>query len=401
MTARDAQTMTWDAENRLIQVADATGTLATFTYDGDGTRVTKTEGGETTHYVNRYYEKNVTTDEETFSYYHGGRLVAVKKGGTLEYVHQDHLGSTSVTTNGSGASTSARTYLPFGSERSSSGSDPTNRLYTGQRFDDPVDLYFYNARYYDQNIGRFISADSIVSNPTSSQGWNRYSYVQNNPLKYTDPSGNALAGIVAVPAICATGWGCAVLIIAGIVIIAAAAADDPGENVDDALDALDALKELAGGGTAQPPGPGNGGPEREKNTRDILAELFDQRWGGDDKAIRATFRIVGKVADFIGQHKDTGRYLIAESKGGNIGEAVDQLQNTANSFFDQVPGAANNTEFRIYTNRANYDKLRDSANNGLAGWQLRNGYLGWIEEETGQWYYQLIEGHHVQVFEDL
>ena len=54
---------------------------------------------------------------------------------------------------------------------------------------DDTGLYYYNARYYDATIGRFISADTIVQNPTNPQSLNRYSYVLNNPLKYTDPSG--------------------------------------------------------------------------------------------------------------------------------------------------------------------------------------------------------------------
>lgn len=51
-------------------------------------------------------------------------------------------------------------------------------------------MYYYNARYYDPQIGRFISADTIVPYPTDPQSFNRYSYCRNNPLKFTDPSGH-------------------------------------------------------------------------------------------------------------------------------------------------------------------------------------------------------------------
>ncbi|MDA1097154.1 MAG: RHS repeat-associated core domain-containing protein, partial [Chloroflexi bacterium] len=51
-------------------------------------------------------------------------------------------------------------------------------------------LYFYNARYYDSGLGRFISADTVVPGIGNPQAWNRYSYVLNNPLRYTDPSGH-------------------------------------------------------------------------------------------------------------------------------------------------------------------------------------------------------------------
>jgi len=51
-------------------------------------------------------------------------------------------------------------------------------------------LYYYGARYYDAGIGRFISADTVISDPMNPQAFNRYSYCLNNPLKYTDPLGH-------------------------------------------------------------------------------------------------------------------------------------------------------------------------------------------------------------------
>jgi RHS repeat-associated protein len=66
---------------------------------------------------------------------------------------------------------------------------PTDKQFTGQRLDG-TGLYYYNARYYDPIIGRFISADTIVPNPANPQAFNRYSYCLNNPLKYIDPSGH-------------------------------------------------------------------------------------------------------------------------------------------------------------------------------------------------------------------
>jgi RHS repeat-associated protein len=92
-----------------------------------------------------------------------------------------------VVSDTSGAQVSAIKYYPFGTTRS--GSVPTDKQFTGQRLDG-TGLYYYNARYYDPQIGRFISADSIVPNKANQQDWNRYSYCLNNPLKYNDPSGH-------------------------------------------------------------------------------------------------------------------------------------------------------------------------------------------------------------------
>jgi len=60
----------------------------------------------------------------------------------------------------------------------------------GQEYDPETGLYYYNARYYDPEIGRFLSADAMIPDPGNPQSFNRYSYVLNNPLRYTDPSGH-------------------------------------------------------------------------------------------------------------------------------------------------------------------------------------------------------------------
>ncbi len=187
MITRGSQTLTYDVENRPVSISDG-GTTSTFVYDGDGNRVKKTESGETILYVNKYYEKNLTSDEITTSYYLGAKLIAQRKGTALSYIHQDHLTSTSVTSDSSGAQTSTIKYFPFGATRSTSGTIPTDKKFTGQRLDS-TGLYYYGARYYDANIGRFISADSIVPDFTNPQCLNRYSYCLNNPLRYTDPTG--------------------------------------------------------------------------------------------------------------------------------------------------------------------------------------------------------------------
>jgi RHS repeat-associated protein len=154
--------------------------------------VKKTEGGVTTIYVNKYYEKNITAAEVTTSYYLGGKLAAQRKGTAVSYMMQDHLGSTSGTANTSGAVTSTIKYFSFGGTRSTTGTLPTDKKFTGQRLDS-TGLYYYGARYYDAEIGRFISPDSIIPNPANPQSLNRYSYCLNNPLKYIDPSGHEVS----------------------------------------------------------------------------------------------------------------------------------------------------------------------------------------------------------------
>jgi RHS repeat-associated protein len=176
-------TLTYDPENRVKQVVPSDGPTATFRYDGDGTRVLGIVGGVTTTYAGTWYE--YTTAGVSY-YYLNGQRIAVRTGSGVTYIHRDHLGSAVTTT---GVLTQGQRYDAWGETRGTSAVDTPYR-YTGQRQEDDLLLYFYNARWYDAALGRFIQADSIVPEPGNPQSLNRYSYVLNNPLKYTDPSGS-------------------------------------------------------------------------------------------------------------------------------------------------------------------------------------------------------------------
>ncbi len=124
-------------------------------------------------------------------YYAGSQRVAMRVGSNApSYLLGDHLGSTSLTTNSSGGKVAELRYYPYGGTGFSSGTTPTSYQFTGQRNDSSIGLYFYNARYYDPALGRFLSADTIIPSPGNPQSLNRYSYVLNSPLKYIDPTGH-------------------------------------------------------------------------------------------------------------------------------------------------------------------------------------------------------------------
>ena len=83
---------------------------------------------------------------------------------------------------------------PWGETRYSSGTTATNYRYTGQREESSFGLYFYNARWLDVQLGRFVQADSIV--PGGVQGLDRYEYANNSPLVYVDPTGRFTEGAI-------------------------------------------------------------------------------------------------------------------------------------------------------------------------------------------------------------
>ena len=230
MTARPwggvTQTLSYDAENRLTGVDGATD--ASFGYDGDGRMVVRTVGSDSTVRIGDYYEWDGT--HATSYYLFGGRRVAWRTVDGVQYLYADHLGSSvqagepiephvvglplvadgavlapedpypapqgqvsaqaepqaSVDDVGDPA---VQRYTPYGETRGSEAVDVPYQ-FTGQRNEDAIGLYHYGARWYDPALGRFIQADTIVPQPEDPQSLNRYTYVYNNPLKYTDPTGH-------------------------------------------------------------------------------------------------------------------------------------------------------------------------------------------------------------------
>ena len=135
-------------------------------------------------------EASTTVVQVTKYYTFAGQRIAMRQAGVVYYIHTDHLGSVSVVSDGSGALLAAQLYYPYGEVRWRAGTLPTDFTFTGQRAEASIGLLDYRARYYDPALGRFVSADTLVPEPGNPQDLNRYAYVRNNPLRYTDPSGH-------------------------------------------------------------------------------------------------------------------------------------------------------------------------------------------------------------------
>ena len=149
-------------------------------------------------YIAGIYEVDKTSGgsvTRTVTYYPAG---AMRINGTLYYMVstsstrrlKDHLGSASVVTDASGTIVGEDRSYPYGETRFTTGTMYTDKLYTGQREMTGLGIYHYEARFYSQKLGRFLGPDSLVPDQFNPQYLNRFSYVRNNPIRYTDPTGH-------------------------------------------------------------------------------------------------------------------------------------------------------------------------------------------------------------------
>ena len=137
----------------------------------------------------------MTTGAVTKYYAANGHSVAMRKGtgGQLLYMLTDHLGSTgAIVDPATDTVLASRRYWPYGGERALSGdARVTSHWYTGQRDEecDGLGLYNYNARFYSTITGRFLSVDPWGAHIGSTATLNGYTYANDNPLAFGDPSG--------------------------------------------------------------------------------------------------------------------------------------------------------------------------------------------------------------------
>lgn len=213
---RNSFAFDWNRRGRLKSVTETGGGGLSgggddiyYQYDADDVRVWKrvveTGGTNTTTVYDGDVEVEFAANGAVNSTYYvsgpGGVVASLKTEGTSNaydvlYVHKNEFGTATVVTDESGAVVERKDYDAFGRERSVlwSGSVPAGDSeldlgFTGHRREESYGLIDMGGRHYDPHLGRFASPDPLVAAPLSSQGYDPFSYVLNDPLSYIDPSG--------------------------------------------------------------------------------------------------------------------------------------------------------------------------------------------------------------------
>jgi len=217
MTAGAGRTVAYTPFNMADTITQGSSVYS-FTYDDAHARITQVAPNLTTTYLNAMdgmEEKAVAGTTTTWNDYikADGALVAERictgsapctgANAAWKYFLTDNLGSVAVVLKSQGYVDTRLSYDAWGMRRNSDGSpmtacgqitSPTTRGFTGQEEMDGLCLVNMNARIYDPQIGRFMAPDPTTEAPYDLQDLNRYSYVFNNPLRHTDPTGLCFLG---------------------------------------------------------------------------------------------------------------------------------------------------------------------------------------------------------------
>jgi RHS repeat-associated protein len=185
-----AWSLSYDNENRLKQAMLPSGLVVNYKYDGLGRRIQRTtSAGANERYVYDGHDAliDLNSDWSVANTYLNDlgidnhlRQTSATTG--VSCFLTGHLGSTSALTNADGILVEQNVYDSFGN---SSGSARTRYSYTGRERDPETGMLYYRARFYDPQLGRFISEDLIGLDA----GINPYAYVKNEPVRFIDPFG--------------------------------------------------------------------------------------------------------------------------------------------------------------------------------------------------------------------
>jgi RHS repeat-associated protein len=184
---------TW--AQRQLASASTVGGTTNYIYDAGGNLLLRKSPAETVLYLaGQELHLTGTVVAPTRFYNSGGSTVGQRAAdgttnGALTWLTADSQGSAQLAINANTGAYNQQRYLPFGAQRGTQGPPSgSNRSFLGHDADPTTGLLQDGARFYNTNLGRFISPDPIVI-PTEPQDLNAYSYGINNPETFSDPSG--------------------------------------------------------------------------------------------------------------------------------------------------------------------------------------------------------------------
>ncbi|MFE0688237.1 polymorphic toxin-type HINT domain-containing protein [Streptomyces xiamenensis] len=195
----DTQELTWSAEGGLEKVEEADGAVTEYLYDADGQRLIGRTPTETTLYLG-HTEVTVAKGSATargtrYVDAGGGHMVIFEDSGDISFSLADHHGTGQVSVDGYTMEVNHRRSLPFGGDRGPAPAYwPGTRGFVGGTKDTSTGLTHLGAREYDPNLGRFISLDPLMDR-LDPQQMHGYTYGNNNPLAFSDPSGLFFDGL--------------------------------------------------------------------------------------------------------------------------------------------------------------------------------------------------------------
>ncbi|WP_409186250.1 RHS repeat-associated core domain-containing protein [Amycolatopsis sp. VS8301801F10] len=184
------QTLEWSLENQVSEIAEGTSKTS-FLYDADGVRLIRRDAEGATLYLGQQEVRvDRTTDKaSTTRYYaHGGLAVAVRAHGVLDWIAEDHQGTSKIAIKSTDLTVRLKYQEPFGAQRGADAQMPGTRGFVGGVNDSSAGLVQLGAREYDPDLERFLSADPVMD-PGNPQQINGYSYSSNSPIMKSDPSG--------------------------------------------------------------------------------------------------------------------------------------------------------------------------------------------------------------------
>ncbi len=163
-------------------------------YNGEGLRIQKSVDGVSTNYlyegmkVVAEYDKNYQLNAQNVQ--GNNLLMRLEKNAKYYYMYNGHADVTALLNAKTGNVDATYYYDAFGNILSKTGNVSNSYLYAGYQYDEETGLYYLNARMYDSETARFIQEDTYRGNPNDPLSLNLYTYCENNPLIYNDPTGH-------------------------------------------------------------------------------------------------------------------------------------------------------------------------------------------------------------------